>query len=166
MEEDRRLLNESRMLARLPIPETKLPIVGGNEGLLAALTDESKKEAKRGKEKSIRNSEILLSISGVLNSGISTGEKPSALGFPSKAQRARRRMESLSPRLKLSSLLEAERAGRDTPITSADSRRVDTDERRRWCDPRFVPAAEVEPSCEREEEEDEDEEDDSKTERS
>ena len=113
---------------------------------------------------SIRNSEILLSISGELNSGISTGEKPSALGFPSKAQRARRRMESLSPRLKLSSLLEAERAGRETPMTSADSRRVETDERRRWCDPRFVPAAEVEPSCEREE--DEDEEDDSETERS
>jgi len=49
-------------------------------------------------------------------------------------------------------------------MTSADSRRVETDERRRWCDPRFVPAAEVEPSCEREE--DEDEEDDSETERS
>lgn len=114
---------------------------------------------------SIRNSEILLSISGVLNSGISTGEKPSALGLPSKAQRARRRMESLSPRLKLSSLLEAERAGRETPMTSADSRRVETDERRRWCDPRFVvPAAEVDPNCEREE--DEDEEDDSEIETS
>jgi len=113
---------------------------------------------------SIRNSEILLSISGVLNSGISTGEKPSALGLPSKAQRARRRMESLSPRLMLSSLLEAERVGRETPMTSADSRRVETDERRRWCDPRFVPAAEVEPNCEREE--DEEEEDDSEVERS
>src|SRR5260221_4809232 len=152
------------MLARLPMPETKLPIVGGNEGLLAALTDESKKRRKKGKEMSIRNSEILLSISGVLNSGISTGKKSSALGFPSKAQRARRRMESLSPRLKLSSLLEAERAGRETPMTSADSRRGETSERRRWCDPRFVPAAGVEPSCEREE--DEDEEDDSETERS
>jgi hypothetical protein len=40
-------------------------------------------------------------------------------------------MESLSPRLMLSSLLEVERTGRGTPITSADSRRVDTEERRR-----------------------------------
>ena len=71
-------------------------------------------------------------------------------------------MESLSPRLMLSSLLEADRAGRATPMTSADSRRVETDERRRWCDPRFVPVAEVEPSCDSEEEEDE--EDDSKAE--
>lgn len=110
----------------------------------------------------IRNSEILLSISGLLNSGISTGAKISAVDLPSNAQRARRRMESLSPRLMLSSLLEADRAGRATPMTSADSRRVETEERRRWCDPRFVPVAEVEPSCDREEEEDE--EDDSKAE--
>jgi hypothetical protein len=80
----------------------------------------------------VRNSEILRSISGVLSSGISTGEKPSGLGLPSRAQRARRRIESLSGRAMLSSLLEAERAGKATPMTSADSRRVDTDERRRW----------------------------------
>ena len=80
----------------------------------------------------IRSSEILRSISGVLSSGISTGEKSSGLGLPSSAQRARRRMESLSPRLMLSSLWEVERAGKATPMTSADSRRVDTEERRRW----------------------------------
>jgi hypothetical protein len=45
-------------------------------------------------------------------------------------------------------------------MTSADSRRVETDERRRWWDPRFAPAAEVEPNCESEagEEEEEDNE--------
>jgi len=48
-------------------------------------------------------------------------------------------------------------------MTSADSRRVETDERRRWCDPRFVPAAEVEPNCEREEDEDEEEESETET---
>jgi hypothetical protein len=110
---------------------------------------------------SVRNSEILRSISGVLSSGISTGEKPSGLDLPSRAQRARRRMESLSPRLTLSSLLEADSAGRETPMTSADSRRVETDERRRWWDPRFVPAAEVELSCDREAGEDEEEDNES-----
>lgn len=85
---------------------------------------------KEEKKKPVRNSEILRSISGVLSSGISTGKKASMVGLPSRAQRARRRIESLSPMLMLSSLLEADRAGRETPMTSADSRRVETDERR------------------------------------
>lgn len=38
----------------------------------------------------------------------------------------------------MSSLLEVERAGRETPMTSADSRRVDTEERRRWWELRFA----------------------------
>ena len=71
-------------------------------------------------EKSIRSSEILRSISGVLSSGISTGENPSGLGLPSRAQTARRRIESLSPRFMLSSLLDVERVGKATPMTSAD----------------------------------------------
>jgi hypothetical protein len=105
---------------------------------------------------SIRNSEILRSISGVPSSGISTGEKPSGVGLPSSAQRARRRTESLSPRLMLSSLLETDRVGRGTPITSADSRRVETDEQRRWWDPRFAAVVGTVPNCDREEmEEDE-----------
>jgi siroheme synthase (precorrin-2 oxidase/ferrochelatase) len=105
---------------------------------------------------SVRSSEILRWISGVFSSGISTGEKPSGLGLPSRAQRARRRTESLSPRLMLSSLLEVDRTGRETPMTSAESLRVERDEQRRWWDPRFA-AAEVELSCDREEMEPEDE---------
>ena len=104
----------------------------------------------------VRSSEILRSISGVFNSGISTGEKPSGLGLPSRAQSALRRTESLSPRLILSSLLDVDRAGRDTPITSAESLRVERDEQRRWWDPRFA-AAGVEFSCDKEEMEPEDE---------
>jgi hypothetical protein len=50
----------------------------------------------------------------------------------------------------LSSLLEVERAGRATPITSADSRRVETEERRRWWELRFAVGG-VGPGCEREE---------------
>jgi len=43
-------------------------------------------------------------------------------------------------------------------MTSADSRRVETDEQRRWWDPRFAPGAVVEPNCDSEEmEEDESE---------
>ncbi len=106
---------------------------------------------------SIRSSEILRSISGVFSSGISTGEKLSGIGLPSRAQRARRRMESLSPRLMLSSLLEVDRAGRETPMTSAESRRVERDEQRRWWDPRFAAVAGVELSCDSEEMEPEDE---------
>jgi hypothetical protein len=56
----------------------------------------------------------------------------------------------------LSSLLEADRVGRGTPITSADSRRVETDEQRRWWDPRFAAVVGTVPNCDREEmEEDE-----------
>jgi hypothetical protein len=99
------------------------------------------------------SSEILRSISGVLSSGISTGEKLSGLGLPPRAQRALQQID-LSPRLMLSSLLEVERAGRVTPMTSADSRRVDTEERRRWWELRF--------GCEREEMEFEDECEDEK----
>ena len=98
----------------------------------------------------VRSSEILRSISGVPSSGISTGENPSGLGLPSSAQRARRRMESLSPRFMLSSLLEVERVGKATPMTSADSRRVETEERRRWWELRFA-VGRVGPGCEREE---------------
>ena len=36
----------------------------------------------------IESSEILRSISGVLSAGISTGEKPSALGLPSRTQKS------------------------------------------------------------------------------
>lgn len=41
-------------------------------------------------------------------------------------------MESLSPKLMLSSELAVGSSGRETPISSADSRRVETDERRWW----------------------------------
>ena len=47
MEEDKRLPNVSRMLGRAPNPGTKLPIVGGNEGLLAAFSDELMKRRKK-----------------------------------------------------------------------------------------------------------------------
>jgi hypothetical protein len=126
-----RLPKESRILARPLKPELKLPIGGGKEGLLAALSDEWKRNKVDWRKMCVRSSDILRSISGVFSSGISTGEKPSGLGFPSRAQRARRRMESLSPRLMLSSLLEVDRAGRETPMTSAESRRVERDEQRR-----------------------------------
>jgi len=56
----------------------------------------------------------------------------------------------------LSSLLEVDRAGRETPMTSAESRRVERDEQRRWWDPRFA-AAGVELSCDSEEMEPEEE---------
>ena len=49
MEEDRRLLSDSRMLERPLIPETKAAILGGNEGLLAALGSELKKKGKEGR---------------------------------------------------------------------------------------------------------------------
>lgn len=41
-------------------------------------------------------------------------------------------MESLSPRLMLSSDFDVGRSGTETPIISADSRRVDTEDLRRW----------------------------------
>jgi hypothetical protein len=76
---------------------------------------------------SIRSSEILRLTSGVLSSGIPAGESPYGLVFPQEP-RERRRIESLSSRLMLSSLSEAERVGKAMPMTSANS---DTEERRR-----------------------------------
>lgn len=75
-------------------------------------------------------------MSGVEISGISTLLNETS-GLPSRAQRARRLMESFSPRLMLSSEVEWGRSGRATPIISADSWRVETDERRRWWEFRF-----------------------------
>lgn len=43
----------------------------------------------------------------------------------------------------LSSELERGILGRETPIKSADSRRVETDERRRWWELRFAPPMEL-----------------------
>ena len=50
MEEDGRLLSESRILGRPLMPETKAAILGGNEGLLAALgCGELEKKGKEGR---------------------------------------------------------------------------------------------------------------------
>lgn len=43
-------------------------------------------------------------------------------------------MESLSPKLTLSSDEDGGRATTSTPIISADSTRVETEDRRRWCE--------------------------------
>jgi len=47
-------------------------------------------------------------------------------------------MESFSPRLMLSSEVAGGKSGSDTPMSSADSRRVETEERRLWWEFRFV----------------------------
>ena len=49
----------------------------------------------------------------------------------------------MSPRLMLSSELDKGILGRETPIKSADSLRVDTEERRRWWELRFAPPNEL-----------------------
>lgn len=76
-------------------------------------------------------SNIIFSMFGVESSGISTLLKETSC-FPSRAHRARRRIESLSPKLTLSSREADGKSGRETPINSADSRRVDTEDLRRW----------------------------------
>lgn len=86
---------------------------------------------KRGRWYARNSNGLVVSDEGI--SGISTLEKARS-GFPSRAQRALRRMESLSPRLILSSECAGGSSGRETPINSADSRRVETDERRWWCE--------------------------------
>jgi hypothetical protein len=53
----------------------------------------------------------------------------------------------------LSSEFDGERSGTETPITSADSRRVETEDWRRWCEWRLVSEAEEERVGEEEEEE-------------
>lgn len=70
-------------------------------------------------------------------SGISTLAKETS-GFPSRAQSARRRIESLSPKLTLESEFEGGSSGSETPMSSADSVRVETEERRRWCELRLL----------------------------
>src|SRR6266508_2348314 len=77
------------------------------------------------------NLHIALSISDVEKSGISTLLKVMS-ALPSRAKRARRRIESFSHRLMLSSEVEGGRSGTDIPISSADSCRVETEERRLW----------------------------------
>ena len=78
----------------------------------------------------VQKSNIIFSTSGVGSSGISTLLYETS-GLPSRAQSARRRIESFSPRLMLSSEVDGGNSGRVMPISSADSWRVDTDERRR-----------------------------------
>jgi hypothetical protein len=58
----------------------------------------------------------------------------------------------------LSSLLEVDRAGMETPMTSAESRRVERDEQRRWWDPRFTVVTGAELSCDSDEMEQEEDE--------
>lgn len=84
----------------------------------------------------VQKSNIIFSITGVESSGISTLEYDTS-GLPSSAHRARRRIESFSPRLMLSSEVDGGRSGTDTPIISADSWRVETEDRRRWWELRF-----------------------------
>jgi hypothetical protein len=82
-----------------------------------------------------RRSEILRSIFGVLSSDISTGEKPSGLGLPSRAQRAREVNRVLFPEahVVLAGVAAGSRKGRKgNAMTFADSRQVDTEERRQW----------------------------------
>lgn len=71
-------------------------------------------------ERDIQNSNFLGS-SGTPMSGISTLENGLKSGFPSRAHRALRRTESLSPRLILSSETERGRLATETPMRSADS---------------------------------------------
>lgn len=52
--------------------------------------------------------------------------------IPSSAWSALLRIESLSPKLMLSSEDDGGNSGSVTPMISADSTRVETDERRRW----------------------------------
>ena len=92
-------------------------------------------DIKRGidgnqKQVDLRKSKMSLSMSELDNSGISTLGQ-GASGLPSRAQRARRRMESFSPKLTLSSEGQCGKSGIVTPMISADSWRVDTEERRR-----------------------------------
>lgn len=125
-----RSLNESRLFTdekTLPEPE--------NVGLLV------------GKRSLVGDGMGLKGDSVAESSGIWTLEYETSC-FPSKAQRARRRIESFSPRLMLSSEVDGGRSGRDTPINSADSRRVETEERRRWCELGRLGGAEPEPEPE------------------
>jgi len=72
-------------------------------------------------QRHVQNSNFLVESSGVLMSGISTLENALRSDFPSRAHRALRRTESLSPRLMLSSETERGRLATETPIKSADS---------------------------------------------
>ena len=88
---------------------------------------------------------MVFSISDAEKSGISTLLKAIS-ALPSRAKRARRRIESFSPKLTLSSEVAGGRSGTDIPISSADSCRVETEERRLWWELRLpgdraVPAA-------------------------
>jgi len=69
----------------------------------------------------VQNSNLFAESSGVPMSGISTLENVLRSDFPSRAHRALRRTESLSPRLMLSSETERGRLATETPIKSADS---------------------------------------------
>jgi hypothetical protein len=84
-----------------------------------------------GRKQRSQKSNIIFSISGVPSSGISTLLNETS-GLPSNAHNARRRMESFSPKLTLSSMETEGISGSETPISSADSRRVDTEDLRRW----------------------------------
>ena len=68
-----------------------------------------------------QNSNFFVESSGVPMSGISTLENALRSDFPSRAHRALRLTESLSPRLMLSSETERGRLATETPIKSADS---------------------------------------------
>jgi hypothetical protein len=81
-----------------------------------------------------------LAVSGVPSSGSSMLENEPRSEQPSRARSARRRMESLSPRLMLSSVVRS--SGTATPMRSADSCRVDTEDCRRWCECRLDGGAE------------------------
>lgn len=102
-------------------------------------------------EQRSQKSNIIFSMSGVVSSGISTLLKDNEC-FPSSAHRARRRMESLSPKLTLSSSDAEGISGRETPINSADSRRVDTEDLRRWCELRLEGGAVCCPALDKDEE--------------
>jgi hypothetical protein len=138
IEDMTRLLKESSMVVRPLKPEEKLPMETGNDGLLAVPWGRKTQNMKKGNDHTELWDPALNFRCAQL--WYLNGRETS---LPLSAQRARRRIESLSPRLRLSSLLEVERVGRVTPMTSTHSRRVNAEERRRWWEMRFVVGCET-----------------------
>jgi hypothetical protein len=134
------LPNESRLFMSVLVPKLGAakpkPSAGGNDCDAAAdrgrAVHQSSGTSIRGENEHSRNEKAGLATSGLPSWGISMLEKAPSSERPSSARRARRRMESLSPRLMFSSWARSSVAA--TPMTSADSRRVESEDCRRWCE--------------------------------
>jgi hypothetical protein len=118
---------------------------GGNDGLLVVPWGQKTTDMKNGM--TIRSSEILRWISGI-SLWYLNGRETTWIWLALENPKSTTVNEVLVSEAHVVSLIEVERVGRVTPITSANLRRVDTEEWRRWWELCFAAGS---PGCEREE---------------